>query len=91
MEYNDPKKNLRVAQIYKTDRFDETDSSIVKKICANYKKRVKKNIKDPSFYKNILYKRIPIINWLPKYRIKEYLAPDLIAGLTVGVMNIPQV
>ncbi|NBC09771.1 MAG: sulfate permease [Bacteroidetes bacterium] len=31
----------------------------------------------------------PIANWLPKYR-KQYWRGDLLAGLTVGVMLIPQ-
>lgn len=34
-------------------------------------------------------KYFPILNWLPNYK-KEYLSGDLSAGLTVGVMLIPQ-
>jgi hypothetical protein len=33
---------------------------------------------------------LPIIDWLPKYNIREDLAPDAIAGITVGIMHIPQ-
>ncbi|GAM25517.1 hypothetical protein SAMD00019534_086920 [Acytostelium subglobosum LB1] len=33
---------------------------------------------------------LPIISWLPKYSIKEDLRGDIVAGLTVGVMLIPQ-
>jgi sulfate permease, SulP family len=32
---------------------------------------------------------IPILSWLPSYK-KEYLRNDLFAGLTVGIMLIPQ-
>lgn len=32
---------------------------------------------------------IPILDWLPKYK-KSYLRGDLLAGLTVGVMLVPQ-
>ncbi len=32
---------------------------------------------------------LPILKWLPQYKRKN-LAPDLIAGLTVGVMLVPQ-
>ncbi len=32
---------------------------------------------------------LPILEWLPKYR-REYIAGDVSAGLTVGVMLIPQ-
>jgi len=34
-------------------------------------------------------KYLPITNWLPNYK-KAYLSGDLTAGLTVGVMLIPQ-
>jgi MFS superfamily sulfate permease-like transporter len=32
---------------------------------------------------------IPITRWLPKYKL-SYLSNDAIAGLTVGVMSVPQ-
>lgn len=37
----------------------------------------------------MLYKRVPITDWLPKYR-KDYVASDLVAGITVGLTVIPQ-
>ena len=33
---------------------------------------------------------VPILSWLPRYRWKEDTANDLVAGLTVAVMHIPQ-
>lgn len=33
---------------------------------------------------------IPIVQWLPKYSFKNYLVGDIIAGITVAVMHIPQ-
>lgn len=33
---------------------------------------------------------LPCVKWLRTYRIREYLLSDLIAGLTVGVMIVPQ-
>ena len=38
---------------------------------------------------NLLKKHIPILSWLPSYK-KAALSGDLSAGLTVGVMLIPQ-
>lgn len=38
---------------------------------------------------NVLKKYLPILSWLPSYTKKDFLA-DLPAGLTVGVMLIPQ-
>lgn len=31
-----------------------------------------------------------MLRWLPTYSIKDSLAGDLIAGLTVAIMHIPQ-
>lgn len=33
---------------------------------------------------------IPILEWLPNYNIKQNLHGDIIAGLTVGIMHVPQ-
>ncbi|GMT11334.1 hypothetical protein PFISCL1PPCAC_2631, partial [Pristionchus fissidentatus] len=33
---------------------------------------------------------VPILDWLPKYNFKENFHGDLIAGLTVGIMHVPQ-
>ena len=32
----------------------------------------------------------PILEWLPEYRVKQSLPGDIISGLTVGVMLVPQ-
>lgn len=34
---------------------------------------------------------LPCTRWMRKYRLKEYLQADLMAGITVGVMLVPQV
>ncbi|KAI4455933.1 sulfate transporter [Holotrichia oblita] len=41
------------------------------------------------FTKKTLYKRVPIINWLPKYNT-SWAVGDLVAGITVGLTVIPQ-
>ena len=33
---------------------------------------------------------LPITEWLPKYKPKKDLPADIAAGLTLGIMNIPQ-
>ena len=40
--------------------------------------------------KKTLFNRIPALRWIKNYRVKEYLLADLLAGLTVGIMHIPQ-
>lgn len=32
----------------------------------------------------------PVLSWLPSYPWKQDLIPDILAGLTVGIMSIPQ-
>lgn len=41
------------------------------------------------FRKKILYKRFPILNWLPQYSTDDAVG-DLVAGFTVGLTVIPQ-
>lgn len=41
-------------------------------------------------FKGMIKKRIPILKWLPQYKLKDALG-DLVAGLTVGLTLIPQV
>lgn len=57
----------------------------------------KKSMKD-KFMEAVTYEKIktrstyylPILSWLPQYKIKEYLIADIIAGLTVSFVIIPQ-
>lgn len=37
----------------------------------------------------MLYRRLPILGWLPKYTAADALG-DLVAGITVGLTVIPQ-
>ncbi|XP_049817178.1 sodium-independent sulfate anion transporter [Aethina tumida] len=39
--------------------------------------------------KKMLYKRLPILNWLPKYKGEDAIG-DVVAGITVGLTVIPQ-
>ncbi|KAJ2995055.1 hypothetical protein NUW58_g1382 [Xylaria curta] len=43
----------------------------------------------PSATKQYLLDKLPIIQWLPRYSL-SWLASDFVAGLTIGVMLIPQ-
>ncbi|VDO60672.1 unnamed protein product [Heligmosomoides polygyrus] len=42
-----------------------------------------------SFWKTLL-SFLPILQWLPRYNIKDNLLHDMIGGLMVGVMHVPQ-
>ncbi|CAF0854145.1 unnamed protein product [Adineta ricciae] len=44
----------------------------------------------PEFFKRQLFKRIPFIDWIRRYNLKEWLVPDIVSGLTIGIVHIPQ-
>lgn len=63
----------------------QVTSFIVKPTVKEWiKDRIKKGCR-----KKVLYKRIPILSWLPQYNV-EYAVCDLVAGFTVGLTVIPQ-
>ncbi|XP_029974560.1 solute carrier family 26 member 10 [Salarias fasciatus] len=39
---------------------------------------------------HLLRQRVPVFSWLPRYRLKKWILGDTIAGLTVGILHIPQ-
>ncbi|CAF2630360.1 unnamed protein product [Rotaria sp. Silwood2] len=44
----------------------------------------------PAFFKRQLFKRIPFIDWIRHYNVKEWLLSDIVSGLTIGIVHIPQ-
>ncbi|KAJ6659874.1 hypothetical protein lerEdw1_018330 [Lerista edwardsae] len=44
----------------------------------------------PSRLKLILYSLFPILVWLPKYKIKDYILPDVLGGISAGTIQVPQ-
>lgn len=64
---------------------ENTSKSI---LCSSGRSWLYRRIKS-SFRRKLLFKRIPILAWLPHYQ-KEYVVSDLVAGITVGLTVIPQ-
>ncbi|XP_063282294.1 solute carrier family 26 member 6-like isoform X2 [Pelobates fuscus] len=53
--------------------------------------RVKNKLRcSGSIAKSQLFKFIPILSWLPRYRVKEWLLGDIISGISVGTIQLPQ-
>lgn len=40
--------------------------------------------------KNTLTGFFPVVQWLPKYKVKDYIWGDMMSGLIVGIILIPQ-
>uniref|UniRef100_A0A8C6R1M0 Solute carrier family 26, member 9 n=1 Tax=Nannospalax galili TaxID=1026970 RepID=A0A8C6R1M0_NANGA len=40
--------------------------------------------------KAIVLGLLPVLSWLPKYKIKDYIIPDLLGGLSGGCIQVPQ-
>lgn len=83
--------SVKLSEAYNTQKFDETDLSRIKRYVRTRASKTLSNLKEPKTYANYLFKRVPILSWLPKYKFKEYFLFDLLSGVTIGIMNIPQV
>lgn len=44
----------------------------------------------PARAKALLLDSVPILKWLPKYQIKDWLLGDMMSGLIVGILLVPQ-
>ncbi|XP_044310562.1 sulfate transporter-like [Varanus komodoensis] len=54
-------------------------------------KKVKKNCScSPARVKDLIFGFLPVLKWLPKYHLKENILGDLISGLIVGILLVPQ-
>ncbi|XP_074165077.1 solute carrier family 26 member 9 isoform X2 [Sminthopsis crassicaudata] len=40
--------------------------------------------------KTVIFGLLPVLSWLPKYKIKDYIVPDLLGGLSGGSIQVPQ-
>uniref|UniRef100_G1RWZ9 Solute carrier family 26 member 9 n=1 Tax=Nomascus leucogenys TaxID=61853 RepID=G1RWZ9_NOMLE len=40
--------------------------------------------------KAVVFGLLPVLSWLPKYKIKDYIIPDLLGGLSGGSIQVPQ-
>lgn len=61
----------------------------------NFKQFVIKKLRkscqcNPSKAKNTIFGFLPVLHWLPKYDLKKNILGDLMSGLIVGILLVPQ-
>ncbi|XP_063301291.1 sulfate transporter-like [Pelobates fuscus] len=61
---------------------------ITKNLIVDKTKDICKNA--PAMLFNFLYMLFPVLRWLPRYKIKQYLPGDITSGIIVGIVTIPQ-
>ncbi|XP_030216080.1 solute carrier family 26 member 9-like isoform X2 [Gadus morhua] len=40
--------------------------------------------------KALLYRHLPVLSWLPRYKVKENLLVDVVSGVSAGTIQVPQ-
>lgn len=40
--------------------------------------------------RHLLFRHLPILTWLPKYKVKDNLLLDVISGVSAGTIQVPQ-
>ncbi|XP_069892482.1 sulfate transporter [Dipodomys merriami] len=54
-------------------------------------KKLQKNCQcSPTKAKNMIYDFLPVLRWLPKYDLKRNILGDVMSGLIVGILLVPQ-
>ncbi len=79
---------LSAKYLESTYEYSDFESQSLIKSTANYVKKYY----NPSRYccSRLLMRRIPFINWIMNYDLKEALLKDIVGGITIGVIQVPQ-
>ncbi|XP_023774727.1 prestin isoform X2 [Cyanistes caeruleus] len=73
-------QELLQGQLHRRQRTPQTLGQKIAHSCRCSSKRAKAH----------LYNFLPILKWLPRYPVKEYLLGDIISGISTGIMQLPQ-
>ncbi|KAK9751232.1 Sulfate permease family [Popillia japonica] len=83
-----PQGDLQVARpVYRQEELNE--ASNYTKPSLNLKRTLHGKLRAISFF-SICSSIMPVLEWLPRYRWKQDILSDIISGITVAIMNIPQ-
>ncbi|KAG8007769.1 Solute carrier family 26 member 6 [Nibea albiflora] len=73
----------RLKEVTKRKSYSETHPSLTERLKASLRCTVPK-------LKKTVVSSLPVLYWLPKYSVWDYGMPDLISGISVGIMHLPQ-
>ncbi|KAM4901090.1 prestin [Sylvia borin] len=73
-------QELLTGQLHRQQRTPQTLGQKIAHSCRCSSKKAKSH----------LYRFLPILKWLPRYPVREYLLGDIISGISTGVMQLPQ-
>ncbi|XP_060792981.1 solute carrier family 26 member 10 [Neoarius graeffei] len=77
--------------VYTEDRFRQTYGTTEAKPRERLRDKVCARCRCAQLHcLHLLKQRVPIFNWLPRYRLRKWILGDTVAGLTVGILHIPQ-
>jgi len=79
---------LSAKYLESTYEYNDFNNQNIFKSGLNYVKKYYTPSKDCC--ETFLYKRIPAIEWIKNYNIRESLLKDIIGGITVGIIQVPQ-
>ncbi|XP_060784024.1 sulfate transporter isoform X2 [Neoarius graeffei] len=69
------------------EEHERKDQSLKEVLSRKLKKQC---VCSPARAKSLLLDCVPIIKWLPKYQLKDWLLGDVMSGLIVGILLVPQ-
>ncbi|XP_070694660.1 solute carrier family 26 member 6, like 1 [Pempheris klunzingeri] len=73
----------RLEEVTQRKTYSDTHPSLTKRLKDSLRCTVPK-------LKQSVVSSLPVLYWLPKYSVWDYGMPDLISGISVGIMHLPQ-